>query len=74
MADIFHTHGGNRCTNTKHHASCPNNGWQFVCGHGTTHRCLHLDPSIPKTPRVIKALKFAGLKVVKQKKHATKKR
>jgi hypothetical protein len=74
MADYFHTHSGARCSGTHHHSSCQHTAWQYVCGTASPHRCLHLDPSIPGVPRVLKALKAAGVKVYKGKKAAKKRK
>lgn len=74
MADMFHKHTGLRCTSTRHHSSCPMNGWQVVCGNASPHRCLHLDPNIPGVARVLKVLKAAGVKVTKGMKSKVKKR
>ena len=74
MADILHKHGGPRCLPGHHHSSCPMNTWQYICGTGTPHRCIHLDPSLPGNARLLRTLKALGLKVQKGKKMAAKKR
>lgn len=67
MADIIHKHGQPQCTLTRHHKSCPTNGWSFVCGPTVKgkHTCIHLDPSAPGKARVLKMVKAMGLAVRK---------
>lgn len=67
MADISHRHGQPGCTLTKHHKSCPTNGWSFVCGPTIKgkHTCIHLDPNAPGKARVLKLVKSLGLAVRK---------
>lgn len=67
MADIIHKHGQPQCTLTRHHKSCPTNGWSFVCGPTIKgkHTCIHLDPGAPGKARVLKMVKAMGLAVRK---------